>query len=786
MIPRPPIGLAAAATLLVATIFGVKTEGQSRAVAAGAQLAPGPQAAPGARAIPGAQALLDRYCLTCHNERMKAGGLLLNQLDIEQAGRDPHAWEKVVRKLRTGMMPPSGVPRPDRSTLDRFTSQLEARLDRAAAARPNPGTPGLHRLNRAEYANAVRDLLDLPVDATSLLPGDDSSEGFDNIANVLSVSPALMQAYVAAAAKISRLAVGDMTTGPGNTTYTAPRGLSQAEHREGLPLGTRGGILVQHVFPLDAEYEIRIGRAGAGFGLPAVGGDEALEITLNGERLRLFERTIPRDLTITIPAGPQTIGVAIVRQRNARGVDDLFSELAASAGVQSLTINGPLNPTGPGDTPSRRRIFVCRAADPREEAPCARRILTGLASRAFRRPVTATDPTLDILMGFYDTGRKLRGFETGIQYALARVLVDPQFIYRFEREPANLAEGAAYRISDVELASRLSFFLWSSSPDDELLQVAGVGRLRDPVVLEQQTRRLLADPRARALVDNLAGQWLLVREVDNVSPSTKQFDGNLRYAFTRETELLFATIVREDRSVLDLIGADFTFVDERLARHYGIPNVRGSRFRRVTLQGDVRRGLLGHGSLLTATSVGNRTSPVKRGKWILENILGAPVPSPPPGVETNLEETTATGAGPTSLRQRLERHRANPSCASCHAVMDPIGFSLENFDLVGAWRDVDGGAPVNTAARLADGTVLSGPASLRRALLDRPDAVVGTATEKLLTYALGRRVEYFDMPAVRSVVRNAAVDHYRFSALVVGIVKSVPFQMKRKEVGQQP
>jgi hypothetical protein len=792
MLLRSTTAIGAAATLLLAALLGVETRGQSRAVAANTHAAiPGAQATspprtPSPGVAPDAQALLDRYCLTCHNERMKAGGQLLSELDVEQVGRDPQVWEKVVRKLRTGMMPPSGVPRPDRATLDRFTSQLEASLDRVGTVRPNPGAPGLHRLNRAEYANAVRDLLDLPVDAAALLPGDDSSEGFDNIANTLSVSPALMQAYVAAAATISRVAVGDPTTSPGLTTYTAPRGLSQAEHREGLPLGTRGGILVQHVFPLDAEYEIRIGRGGAGFGLPAVGGDEAVEITLNGERVRLFERTIPRDLKLTIPAGPQTIGVAIVRQRNARGVDDLFSELATSAGVQSLTINGPLNPTGPGDTPSRRRIFVCRPASPAEEASCARRILTELARRAFRRPVPATDPTLDILMGFYESGQKLRGFETGIQYALARVLVDPQFIFRFEREPANLAEGAVYRVSDIELASRLSFFLWSSSPDDALLKEAGSGRLGNPVVLEQQTRRMLADPRARALIDNLAGQWLLVRQLESVAPSTKQFDGNLRHSFTRETELLFETIVREDRSILDLIDADYTFVDERLARHYGIANIRGSRFRRVTVEGDARRGLLGQGSLLTVTSVGNRTSPVKRGKWILENILGAPVPSPPPGVETNLEETAAAGSGPSSLRQRLERHRASPSCASCHAVMDPIGFSLENFDLVGAWRDTDGGAPVNTAARLADGTALNGPASLRRALLDRREAVVGTATEKLLTYAVGRRVEHFDMPAVRGVVRAAAEDQYRFSSLVVGIVKSVPFQMKRKEGSVKP
>jgi hypothetical protein len=743
------------------------------------------------------QGVLDRYCATCHNDSVKAGGMILERISADQLRRNPEPWERIIRKLRTGMMPPGGAPRPERALLDQVTGLLERRIDSIAAGDPNPGSPALHRLNRTEYANAVRDLLDLPVDAASLLPGDDSSEGFDNIANVLTVSPALMQAYVSAAARISRLAVGDMTTSAGLTTYAAPRGMSQAEHREGLPLGTRGGILVQHVFPLDAEYELRIGRSGAGFGLAAVGGDEALEITLDGERLRLFERTVPRDYRVRIPAGPHTIGAAIVRQRNARGVDDLYSELATSAGVQSLGINGPFNPTGPGDTPSRRRIFTCRpsaasSADvpptsTDDERACARTIVTSLASRAFRRPLSPTDPTIDVLMTFFEDGRTLRGFETGIQYALARVLVDPQFIFRFEREPASVRAGAAYRISDVELASRLSFFLWSSSPDDELMTIAAAGRLSDPKVIEAQTRRMLADRRSQAIADNFAGQWLLLRQLDTVAPATKAFDGNLRYSFRRETELLFDSIVREDRSVLDVIDADYTFVDERLARHYGIPNIRGSRFRRVELDGSARRGLLGHGSLLTVTSVGNRTSPVKRGKWILENLLGAPVPLPPPGVETNLEEAAAgSGSAPESLRQRLERHRANPSCASCHAIMDPLGFSLEPYDLIGAWRQSDGGVPVNATGQLADGTRLDGPGSLRLALLDRREAVVATVAEKLLTYALGRKVEYFDMPAVRAVVAGAARDEYRFSALIVGIVKSMPFQMKRKQGGTEP
>jgi mono/diheme cytochrome c family protein len=764
--------LAAALLLFVVQLARVETQTP----------APPNASARAEQAAPTAQAVVDRYCVTCHNARTRAGGLALDALKVADADRDAQTWEKVVRKVRTGMMPPNLAPRPDRATLDGLAATVEDRIDRAAAAVPNPGAPALHRLNRTEYGNAVRDLLDLPIDATALLPGDDSSEGFDNLASVLSVSPALMQAYVSAAARISRLAIGDPTISADVTTYPAPRGISQAGHREGLPLGTRGGMVVTHVFPLDAEYELRVGRAGGGlFGLAPVGTDDSVEITLNGERVRVLGRDARGAVRLTIPAGPQTIGVAIVRRANARGVDDLFSELASSAGVTNLAINGPLNPTGPGDTPSRRKIFICRPTQADQEQACARSILSTLATRALRRPVGAADPTLDTLMEFFESGRALRGFDAGIQYALARVLVDPQFIFRFERAPAGVRAGAVYRIGDLELASRLSFFLWSSLPDDELIAVAAAGRLADPAVLDQQARRMLADPRADALVDSLAGQWLQLRQLDEVSPGTKEFDGGLRYAFRRETELLFETIVREDRSILDLVDADYTFVDERLARHYGMPNVRGSRFRRVTLEGSARRGLLGHGSFLTVTSAANRTSPVKRGKWILENLLGAPVPQPPPGVETNLAEEAGSASTPTSIRQRLERHRANPSCASCHAVMDPVGFSLEHFDLIGKWRDADGVVPVDTSGRLSDGTNLDGLASLRAALLSRRDAIATTTAEKLLTYALGRRVDHADMPAVRAIVRDAGRNDYRFSSLVAGIVKSAPFQMKAVE-----
>jgi hypothetical protein len=489
-----------------------------------------------------------------------------------------------------------------------------------------------------------------------------------------------------------------------------------------------------------------------------------------------------------VDAGPRTIGVAVVSARIATGADDLYSELATNPGISNVSIFGPFDATGPGDTPSRRRIFTCQPAGPAEDQPaspaeetsCAVEILQRLATRAFRRPVDGADVIMETLVGFFESGRDVRGFETGIQYALARILVDPEFVFRFESEPADLAEGDIYRLNDFELATRLSFFLWSSIPDDELLAIASSGRLSEPAVLEAEVRRMLADERSRALVDNFASQWLLLRQLDSVNPTSDDFDGNLRLSFQRETEMLFESILREDRSIVDLLDADYTFVDERLARHYGIPNIRGSRFRRVTIEDEGRRGLLGHGSVLTVTSAVNRTSPVKRGKWVLENILGTPVPLPPPGVETNLDETASTTSGASSMRQRLERHRADPGCAACHNIMDPIGFALENFDSVGKWRDRDGGVEVDASGILADGTSLNGPRSLRGALLDRREAFVTAATEKLLTYALGRTVEHDDMPAVRSIIRDAAEDDYRFSSLVLGVVRSLPFQWKMK------
>src|SRR5579875_2008154 len=720
-------------------------------------------------------ALVNQYCVGCHNSKLKTGGLALDRLSPDRAADHPEIWEKVIRKLRAGMMPPSGMPRPDRATLDAFRHKLEAELDQAAAANPNPGTVGLHRLNRSEYANAIRDLLALDIDASTLLPSDDSSEGFDNIADALGVSPALLERYLSAATKISRTAVGDAAISPSTSTYRAPGDLVQSEHLEGLPLGTRGGILVRHTFPLDAEYTFRIRSRVGGLGNIRQARDENLEVTLNGERVKLTRLESSIEFKLPVKAGPQSVGVAIVKNTDP-GDDDLWQVYLNESGVQSVAIVGPVNATGPGDTPSRRRIFVCRPASASEEIPCARRILSTLATRAFRRPVT--DAEMETLLSFYQTGRNKRDFDLGIEMGVQRVLVDPQFIFRFEREPENVAAGSVYRISDLELASRLSFFLWSSIPDDELRDLAAAGKLHEPAVLEQQTRRMLADPKAEALVSNFAGQWLYLREVKNQHPQAKDFDDNLREAFRRETELFFDSIIREDHSAVDLLNADYTFVDERLARHYGIPNIFGSQFRRVSLPPE-RRGLLGQGSILLVTSVSNRTSPVARGKWVLENILGSPPPLPPPNVPA-LEDTGKGGVVPVSVRQKMELHRSNAVCAACHKIMDPIGFSLENFDLTGKWRTKDGSVPIDASGQMVDGTKLDGPASLREALLSRPDVFVSTLTEKLLTYATGRGLKYYDMPAVRAIAREAEAKDYRFSSLILGIVNSPPFQLRKK------
>jgi hypothetical protein len=724
-------------------------------------------------------AFTKQYCVSCHNERTKAGGLALDALDPANVEGHAETWEKVVRRLRTGMMPPEGAPKPAAAAREAFTVALESSLDRAAARRVDPGAPALHRLNRTEYANVIRDLLALDVDVSSLLPPDDSAAGFDNIADVLGVSPALIEGYVAAAAKVSRLAIGDPSIGLDRATYRLPGDLAQDEHVDGLPLGTRGGVVIRHTFPLDAEYDLQVGQAGGARlgGGPGPRQDE-LYLAIDGTRVtRQGGRGATR---LRIPAGPHTIAAALVVGTRTGGADGVFHVESRTPGVTQISIAGPFNATGPGDTPSRRRVLICSPASAADEEPCARKILSALATRAYRRPVAESGADLDTLLEFYQAGRATGPFEAGIQRALARVLVDPQFLFRFEREPADVAAGAAYRLSDLELASRLSFFLWSSTPDDELLDVARRGALKDPVTLERQVRRMLADARAEALVSNFAGQWLFLRELKNARPDSPDFDGSLRQSLQRETEMLFRSVLREDRSVIDFLDADFTYVDERLARHYGIPDVRGSRMRRVTLPpGDPRRGLLGQGSILTLTSAANRTSPVVRGKWIMENLLGAPPPQPPPGVETNLEKDPSQ-VKVTTLRQRLEQHRGSPTCAACHRLIDPVGLALENFDHTGKWRTVDAKMPIDATGQLTDGTKLNGPDSLRRALLARSDVFVTVLAEKMLTYAAGRAMRPEDMPAVRSIVRAAAADGHRFSSMILGVVKTPQFQMRTK------
>jgi hypothetical protein len=742
--------------------------------------APRPSTARATAAAPAPDAaFLKQYCVTCHNDRVKAGALTLAGLDVAAVDGHAEVWEKVVRKLRTGMMPPDGVPKPPAEARHRFTSALEASLDRAAARQLDPGTPALHRLNRSEYANAVRDLLALDVDVAALLPPDDSAAGFDNIADVLGVSPALIEGYAAAAASISRRAIGSPTIGLDRKTYRMPGDVSQDAHVDGLPLGTRGGLVIHHTFPLDAEYDVQVGQAGGGrLGGPPAAGPRAddLYVTLDGVRVTLQGRGATR---MKVSAGPHTIAAASVVRSHAAGADGVYHVETRTPGITQVTIAGPFNPTGAGDTPSRRRLLVCTPASPADELGCARTILSTLATRAFRRPVAPASPELDTALQFYREGRQ-RSFEFGIERAVARILVDPQFLFRFEREPARVAAGAAYRVSDLELASRLSFFLWSSVPDDELLSAAGKGGLSTPATLERQVRRMLADPKAEALVSNFASQWLYLRELQNARPDTPEFDGNLRQSFQRETEMLFRTVLREDRSIVDLLDADFTFVDERLARHYGIPGVRGSRMRRVALAPDSpRRGLLGQGSILTVTSAANRTSPVQRGKWVLENVLGAPPPQPPPGVETNID-SDGVKAKATTLRQRMEQHRANAACASCHRLMDPIGFALENFDHAGKWRTLDGQAPIDASGQMVDGSRLDGAGSLRRTLVARADLFADVAAEKLLTYAIGRALRPQDMPAVRAITRDAAPGRYTFSSLVLGVVRTPQFQMRTK------
>jgi len=752
--------------------------------------------------------LVDQYCVTCHNARLKTGGLVLEKEQLDFARLDDHAElaEKVIRKLRAGLMPPTDARRPDAETMGSLIRWMESELDRGA--KTHLPAPGLHRLNRTEYSNAIRDLLALEVDASKFLPTDDSTHGFDNIAGALTMSPALMEAYLSAAGKISRLAIGNVDAATQWVWEVAPD-TAQNYHIEGLPFGTRGGLRFEHQFPADGEYAFNV-KGVTGYFQRVLGGitGEKLEILIDGERVHLFDwdkeisnttglgKWTPR---IPVTAGLHVVGVTFLATNDVPGTElnKPFQRTMNTPGsipgfifyphVGQVTIEGPHNPKGSHDTASRQRIFTCRPATPREEDACARTIVSTLAKRAFRRPSTAAD--LKVLMPFYQAGRGEGGsFDDGIEAALQRVLADPEFTYRGEREPAALAAGRSYRLNDLELASRLSFFLWSSIPDDELIDVAAAGKLKDPAVLDRQVKRMLTDPKSADLIANFTGQWLSVRSLKTVEPVVNlfpDFDDNLRNAFQREIEMFFESIVREDRSVLDLLDADYTFVNERLAKHYGIPNIYGAQFRRVTLppELDMRRGLLGKGALLTVTSNPARTSPVARGKWVQATLLGVEPPQPPPGVEVNItraNDNTGNTKQPT-MRQVLEQHRISPTCAACHKIFEPVGLALENFDAVGAWRTQEEGLPVDTRGKLPDGTSLdAGVSALRGNLIHYSDQFARVVAEKLLTYALGRGVEYDDMPTVRTIVRGAEANKYRFSSLVAGIVKSEPFQMNMK------
>ncbi len=762
---------------------------------------------------PDLQKVVSQYCAGCHNSRATtsatASGVILDSADLTRVADEGAMWEKVIKKLRAGAMPPAGLPRPDAATQNALVSFLETTLDRKAAEHPNPGRHLPHRLNRAEYENAIRDLLALDVDASTLLPPDDSVDGFDNNADSLGVSPSLLERYLSAAAKISALAVGDPSIGPSSDTYRIRGDASQTGQNEALPPGTRGGLMALHTFPLDGEYVIKVKLLEINLGsIRGLEYQHQLEVTVDGERVLLAPVGGPDDYTqsslnatnvvnslaerlqvrVKVKAGQRQVGAAFLQKPASQGGNRLQPFLRSTLiatdhtglpHVENVTVSGPFNPTGASDTPSRRLLFTCVPNKPRDEKLCAEKVVSTLARRAYRRPLTEAD--LSGLMKFYDAGRENGSFDRGIEMAVRAVLVSPKFIFRIEHDPAGVAPGAPYRINDLELASRLSFFLWSSIPDDELLDVASRGRLRPGGELERQVRRMIADPRAQALVANFAGQWLHIRNLRNTTPDKNDFpdfDDNLRQAFERELNLFVGSIIAEDRNVLDLMTADYTFVNERLAKHYRIPNVYGPDFRRVKVTEDARKGLLGKGGILLVTSHADRTSPVVRGKWILDNLIGTPPPPPPPVVPPFPEDTPGA---PKTVRARMETHRASPACASCHRIMDPIGLALENFDAVGIWRTQEAGTAIDASGELADGTRINGAVELRESLLKRPEVLVSTMTEKLLTYALGRGVEADDMPAVRAIVRGAEQDDYRFSSIVRGIVTSVPFQMRRAE-----
>lgn len=761
---------------------------------------------------PAPDAFLKQYCFTCHNDKLRTAGLSLEKLDLTRPDQSPEVWEKAIRKLRIGIMPPQGARQPDATARKAMISALEAARDQSAAASPNPGHSLLHRLNRTEYAAAIEDLLGLRVDVASLLPPDDSAFGFDNNANVLGVSSVLLERYLAAADRVSAMALADPNTEPGSDVYRARQDLSQDQHIEGLPFGTVGGMAVEHTFPQDAEYEFRLSFFRNNLEIMR-GIERPHQVELSIDDQRIFLRTLggPNDLAlmhnptdgsdaidarfrirIPVHAGLHNVTATFVQKRGlgtarlqgfVRSSVDTF-EVTGRPHLEALTILGPYNASKNSGRPSNLDLSCQDASSAsgsssQDTESCARQVLQRLARHAYRRPVTGED--MRPLMQFYERGEAKGGPERGYQMALRRILASPSFLFRAETSPANLPAGAVHPVDPVELASRLSFFLWSSIPDERLLDLAVSGKLAQPEVQEAEVRRMLADPRGQRFVANFAGQWLQLRNLRNARPNSAEFpdfDDNLRQDFRKETELLFASVLREDRSVLDLLRADYTFLDERLARHYGIDGVYGSNMRRVALAQEERRGLLGQGSILTVTSHADRTSPVVRGKWILENLLDAPPPPPPPTVPPLTENTE--GAPPKSLRARLELHRANAICASCHKLMDPIGFSLENFDAVGTWRTADAGSPIDASGQLADGSKVNGVMSLRKAFLTRPEVFAGAVTEKLMIYALGRGLEPYDMPAVRTILRDTAPENYRLSSLVVGVVRSLPFQMRKK------
>ena len=769
---------------------------------------------------PEPRAVLDQYCVTCHNARMKTAGLALDTLDVSHPGDHAEQWEKVARKLRTAEMPPPGLPRPDAGTYRAVVQQLEGALDAAAAARPNAGRVAVHRLNRSEYTAAIRDLLGLEIDGHALLTADDADqEGFDNVASVLSVSPALLENYLGAARTVSRLVIHDPSIVPVVETFKFSKALVQDEQMsEDLPFGSQGGAAIHYLFPADGRYNIKVLLRRQEYDyLVGMGEPHQLDIRLDGVRLKRFSvggegkgMTAPENFAgntqggpewevymhtadagleandVPITAGEHEVGISFVRrvwepegilQPPQTGFGRTTNEYYhGNPAVEIVSIAGPYHATAAADSPSRRRVFICTPKDRAGEEPCAKTILSTLARRAYRRPLT--DEDLQTLLRFYREGRAGGSFDGGIQRGVERILASPSFLFRIEREPPGLAAGSAYRLDDVDLASRLSFFLWGSVPDDELLKAAEREQLKDPAVLEQQVRRMLRDPRSQRLVDSFAARWLELNKISGLVPDTElysEFDENLRDAMSQETRTFVGSQLREDRSVMELLTADYSFLNERLARHYGVPDIYGNDLRRVTFTDGIRGGLLGQASILAVTSYPNRTSVTMRGRWLLANLLGSPPPPPPPDVPA-LEEAGKNGA-PKALRERMEAHRKNAACASCHRRMDPLGFSLENFDALGKWRTVSDGAPIDASASLPDGTKFDGVAGLRALLVSHREDFLRTFTGKLLGYAIGRGTEYYDQPAIRGIVHVAAAEDYRWSAIILGIVKSPPFRM---------